>query len=128
MAGIDNLKPFSKDDNRASEAGKKSSKLGKKHINTWVQELLHDDEFEAWISDPRQGVREFKGAPITAIIKAQIIKAVNGDTKAYDSLVKSGWVQKQEIDQQISGQLDTSPANPEMVEAFTRFLKGDTKA
>lgn len=124
MAGIDNLVPFKPgyDERRGSKP------KGSKHINTWVQELLHDEEFEAWVSDPRTGIKEFKGAPITAIIKAQIIKAVNGDTKAYDSLVKSGWVQKQEIDQQISGQLDTSPANPEMVAKFTEFLKGDTKA
>lgn len=70
---------------------------GTKHINTVVQELLNDDEFNAMILEGLQ-VKEFKGAPIGAIVKAQIIKAINGDTKAYDSLVKSGWAQKSEVE------------------------------
>lgn len=72
---------------------------GYKHINTWVQEILHDENFEAWITDPKEGVIKFKGAPIKAIIKAQTIKAVHGDTKAYDSLVKSGFIMKTEQEQ-----------------------------
>lgn len=75
---------------------------GTKHINTWVQEMLEDEDFEAWINDPKEGVIKFKGAPIKAIIKAQVIKAVNGDTKAYDSLHKSGYSQK--IEQENSGE------------------------
>lgn len=75
---------------------------GTKHINTWVQEMLEDPDFEAWVSDPKEGVKKFEGAPIKAIIKAQIIKAVNGDTKAYDSLHKSGYSQK--IEQENSGE------------------------
>lgn len=81
---------------------------GTKHINTWVQELMEDEEFEAWISDPRKGVVEFKGAPIKAIIKAQMVKAINGDTKAYDSLVRSGWVQKQEVMGRDGGAIEAS--------------------
>lgn len=109
---------------KPGESGNPAGKpKGSKHINTWVQELLHDEEFEAWINDARTGVKEFKGAPITAIIKAQIIKAVNGDTKAYDSLVKSGWVQKQEIDQSISGSLDTGIQDPQLAKDFAEYLK-----
>lgn len=77
-------------------------KPGYKHINTWVQEMLEDPDFEAWVSDPKEGIKKFEGAPIKAIIKAQIIKAVNGDTKAYDSLHKSGYSQK--IEQENSGE------------------------
>lgn len=109
---------------KPGESGNPAGKpKGTKHINTWVQELLHDDEFQAWISDARTGVKEYKGAPIKAIIKAQIIKAVNGDTKAYDSLVKSGWVQKQEIDQNISGSLDTGIQDPQLAADFATYLK-----
>lgn len=119
MANEQNLKPFPK-----GVSGNPNGKpKGTKHINTWVQQLLHDEEFEAWINDPRTGVKEFKGAPIKAIIKAQIIKAVNGDTKAYDSLVKSGWVQKQEIDQNISGEINTGQMDSELAKQFSDFLK-----
>jgi hypothetical protein len=70
---------------------------GFKHINTWVQELLHDETFEAMIQEG-YSVTEYKGAPLPAIIRAQIKKAVAGDTKAYDSLIKSGWAAKSETD------------------------------
>jgi len=71
---------------------------GFKHINTVVQELMNDPDFTAWIADPRTGFKEFKGAPIKAIVQAQMNKAIAGDTKAYDSLIKSGWSQKIETD------------------------------
>lgn len=77
-------------------------KPGYKHINTIVQELLNDPNFEAWIQDAREGVKQYKGAPIKAIVKAQMIKALNGDTKAYDSLIKSGYVQK--VEQENTGE------------------------
>lgn len=70
-------------------------KPGYKHINTWVQELMVDEEFEAMIQEGYT-YKEFKGAPIKAVIKAQIKKAVAGDTRAYDALVRSGWAQKVE--------------------------------
>lgn len=73
---------------------------GSKHINTWIQELLEDEEFETQIQEGYRIV-EYKGAPIKAIIKAQMIKAVNGDTKAFDSLAKYGWSQKTETDLNI---------------------------
>jgi len=82
----------------------KGPKPGYKHINTVVQELMNDPEFTAWIADPRSGYKEFKGAPIKAIIKAQMNKAIAGDTKAYDSLIKSGWSAKSEIDLTSGGE------------------------
>jgi hypothetical protein len=99
VAGIDNLTPFTPDDDRASKAGQKggSNKKGSKHINTWIQELLQDEDFAAKIRIGYE-IQDFKGAPIQAIIKAQMIKAVEGDTKAFDSLAKYGWSQKIETD------------------------------
>lgn len=123
MAGIDNLVPFKPgyDERRGSKP------KGSKHINTYIQELMVDPNFEARILDPKLGIKEYKGAPIHAVLQVVLTKAVNGDQKMIDMLFKYGWAQKQEIDQTISGQLDTSPANPEMVAKFTEFLKGDTK-
>lgn len=70
---------------------------GAKHINTWVQELMEDPEFTATIQEGMKIV-EFKGAPIKAIVKAQMVKALCGDTKAYDALVRSGWSQRSEVE------------------------------
>lgn len=70
---------------------------GSKHINVWIQELLEDEDFEATIQEGYKIV-EFKGAPIKAIVKAQMVKAMNGDTKAFDSLAKYGWAAKSEVD------------------------------
>lgn len=74
---------------------------GTKHLSTYIQELMEDEEFEATI---QQGLRivEYKGMPIKAIIMAQMTKAINGDTKAFDSLGKYGWSQK--IEQENTGE------------------------
>lgn len=101
MANDNNLKPW--DSNSAAIAGAKggAAKKGSKHISTWIQELMEDEEFEATI---QQGLKivEYKGAPIKAIIKAQMQKAINGDTKAFDSLGRYGWSQK--IENEHSGE------------------------
>src|ERR1700757_4566587 len=49
---------------------------GTKHINTWIQELAEDEEFEARLLDLKQGFIEYKGAPIKAIIKATLNDAL----------------------------------------------------
>ena len=71
---------------------------GTKHITTWIQELLSDEEFEADVLDSKKGIIEFKGAPVKAIILAQRHKAVNGDIKAAELLMRYGWSQKVESD------------------------------
>lgn len=96
------------------------------HLSTHIQNLLNDESFEANILDSKVGVIEYKGTPIKAIIMVALRKAAAGDTKWAEWLAKYGYGQKLEIDQNVSGQLDTSPANPEMVAKFTEFLKGDT--
>lgn len=70
---------------------------GTKHINTWVQELMEDEEFEAQIREGYE-IKTYKGAPVKAIVKAQIRKAIDGDTMAYKALVDSGWAKKTETD------------------------------
>jgi hypothetical protein len=71
---------------------------GTKHINTWIQELLQDEDFSAKVRIGFE-IQDFKGAPIQAIIKAQMLKAIEGDTKAFDSLAKYGWPAKSEVEQ-----------------------------
>jgi|SRR6185312_8744991 len=93
----DNLKPFTgRNDPRNGRKPK-----GSKHISTWIQELMEDEGFEAAIQQGDK-IIEYKGAPIKAIIKAQMQKAINGDTKAFDSLGRYGWSQK--IEQENTGE------------------------
>lgn len=68
-------------------------KKGSKHTATWINELLNDESFVATIQQGLQ-VKEYKGAPIKAIIGAQIRLAINGDTKATDVLFKYSVPQK----------------------------------
>lgn len=76
---------------------------GTKHINTWIQELLEDEDFEADLLDSKKGLVEFKGAPVKAIILAQRHKAVNGDQKAVELLFKYGWPSKTDTDVTTNG-------------------------
>ena len=68
---------------------------GSKHISTWIQELLNDEEFKGLVRDGMV-IKEYKGAPLKAMIQAQVRLAINGDTKAFEALAKHGW--KQEVD------------------------------
>lgn len=80
-------------------------KPGYKHLSTHIQELLNDEEFQAYIPDARSGFVEFKGAPMTAILKALAIKATQGDVKAFDALAKYGYGTKVEVEGDVKGEL-----------------------
>lgn len=130
MPGYRNIDPSvgQKTQFKKGQSGNPSGpKPGYKHINTWVQELLHDPEFEMQI---REGynVTNYKGAPLPAIIKAQIRKAIDGDTKAFDSLVKSGWAQKTETDVTSDGKPLNMGMTPEQAEQLLalRAKRGDS--
>lgn len=68
------------------------------HISTHIQRLMEDEAFEANILDAKTGIREYRGAPVQAIIQVAITKAVNGDDKAREWLAKYGWSQRIETD------------------------------
>lgn len=75
---------------------------GTKHINTWIQELAEDEEFTALLVDLKDGFKEFKGAPIKAIIKQTINEAIGSqDPKvrqaAREWIAKYGWPTKNEV-------------------------------
>lgn len=58
----------------------------------------------------------------------QIVKARKGDTKAYNSLIdRLEGKAMQKIEQEITGQLDTSPASSEEAKRYEDYLKGETK-
>jgi len=69
---------------------------GTRHISTWIQEMAEDEEFSTYLQDAREGFIEYKGAPLKAIIKTALIKAVAGDKDAREWLAKYGW--KKELD------------------------------
>jgi hypothetical protein len=83
---------------KPGESGNPDGKpKGTKHIKTWIQELLNDEEFETWLPDRRDGFKEYKGAPAKAIIQAGAIRAMMGDHKWADILFKHGWDARVEV-------------------------------
>lgn len=69
---------------------------GSIHISQHIQRLMDDENFEANILDPKIGIKAYKGTPINAILQVALVKAINGEIKAMDLLMKYGWTQKVE--------------------------------
>lgn len=72
-------------------------KPGFKHLSTHIQELLNDEKFETQIQRGDYKIEDWKGAPIKAILRALAVKAMHGDTKAFDALAKYGYGTKVEV-------------------------------
>ena len=75
------------------------NKKGNRHISTWIQEMLNDEEFETTLLDAKKGAIDFKGAPLKAIIKVATHRAIHDKDKGQqwaEWLAKHGW--KQELD------------------------------
>lgn len=92
MVNKQNLKPW-----KPGQSGNPYGKpVGTKNLSTVIKELLCDESF---IANIRQGyvIKEYKGAPIKALVQAQILLAVNGDQKAFELLAKYGYGTKIEI-------------------------------
>lgn len=87
---------------------------GAKSLSTHIKELLNDESFKAWVPDAREGVKLFEGAPIKAILQALAIRAMAGDTKAFDALAKYGYGTKIDL---------TSGDQP--LRALVEFVGGD---
>ncbi len=97
MANPQNLKPFTgaNDPRRANGPPK-----GSKHISTWIQQMLNDEDFEANILDSKLGVVEYKGAPLKAIIGVAVQKAIHdpaSGAKWAEWLAKYGWGSKVDV-------------------------------
>lgn len=94
MAGkVENLKSW-KPGQSGNPAGKPK---GTKHISTWIQEMMNDEEFEAMVLDSKNGYKDFKGAPLKAIIQVATRKALSGDKQWADWLANNGWKQQLDI-------------------------------
>lgn len=63
---------------------------GTVHISTHISNLLEDEDFTCRLRDGRV----FKGAPVKAIVTVAIIRALNGDLKAFELLVRAGYRDK----------------------------------
>lgn len=83
---------------RGVSGNPKGKPKGAIHLSTRIQRLLNDKRFKAKIEKDGK-VTEFRGAPIEAIIKAQILMALQGDHKAFDNLAKYGYGSKLEIEE-----------------------------
>ena len=81
---------FNKDN--AAEMGAKGgrNKKGSKHLSTYIQEALTDENFELKLKDGTI----MKEMPIKAIIKTAVAKSVSGDTRAMEWLAKHGYGEK----------------------------------
>lgn len=114
MPNPQNLKPFSKDDDRASKAGKKSSKRGIPHSKTRLIRLL---ELTENLTNPITG--EVEGFSVAEQLDLkQIIKARQGDTKAYNAILdRLEGKPNQTLDGKVSGDLNVS---------LVRFIGEDT--
>jgi len=63
---------------------------GTKHLSTYIQEALTDENFELKLKDGTI----MKEMPIKAIIKTAVAKSVSGDTRAMEWLAKHGYGEK----------------------------------
>jgi len=92
MANEQNLKPFKK----GYDVRRGSKPKGSKHVSTYIRELLEDVEITYTFNG--KNVTNF---PIEAIIKSAMIKAINGDLRATELLIKYGYgPAKEEVTQE----------------------------
>jgi hypothetical protein len=82
MANEQNLKPF----NKGYDVRRGSKPKGSKHVSTYIRELLEDIEI-----DYTYNGKNVRGTPLEAIIKATIIKGIQGDLKSVEMLLKYGY-------------------------------------
>lgn len=101
---------------------------GTKNLATHIQEMLSDEDFTTYLTDPKDGWREFKGAPVKAIVQTALVRAIQGDDKAREWLAKYGYGQKMTLANDVENPItDTVPVTPELTEKWLEFLKGQTK-
>lgn len=85
-----NLKPW-----KPGESGNpRGLPKGTVHLSTWIQNLMHDESFEAILQYNKTTAVKYKGAPIKAIIVVAMMRAVGGDERWADWLAKNGYGNK----------------------------------
>lgn len=89
MANEKNLKPW-----KPGQSGNPNGKpKGTKHLSTRIQNILQDESFEQKLSDGTV----LKGAPVEAILRVLIVRAAEGDLRAFDLLGKYGYGNKLDV-------------------------------
>jgi hypothetical protein len=89
MANQQNLKPW-----QSGQSGNPAGKpKGTKHLATWIQELMEDEDYIRKIASGRT----IKEAPIKAIVSTLMLKALEGDLRAFDLLAKYGYGIKHDV-------------------------------
>lgn len=115
MANPQNLKPFTgADDPRRANGPPK----GTKHISTWIQEMLNDEEFETTLLDSKKGITEYKGAPLKAIIGVAIHKSIHDKDKGN---IWAEWLAKHGY-----GTLQRLEINDPRKDLLERYMGGDS--
>lgn len=105
-------------------AGKPKGAL---HLTTHIQNMLNDEDFTTYLADARDGWKEFKGAPIKAIVQTAMIKAIQGDDKAREWLAKYGYGQKLEVEHSGGVQTNTRDlSQEELDERIKSYLERHT--
>lgn len=100
----------------------KGASKGSKHISTWIQDITNDPDFT--VDNFMGSGKQFKGAPMEAIIAVAISNAMQGDDKWGNWLAKYGWTQKIELEH--SGEINQA-YDPKTAEEFAAFMKSKTK-
>ena len=89
MANNKNLKPW-----KPGQSGNPSGKpRGTKHLSSWIKELMEDEQFNRRLIDGSI----VQGAPIKAVVQTVILKAIDGDLRAFDLLGRYGYGTKLEL-------------------------------
>lgn len=110
---------------KAGQSGNPNGAPKGKHISTWIQEMLNDEEFERLVPDKIEGYRLEKDAPIKAIIKTGILRAEAGDQRWADWIAKYGWGTKVTHASDPDNPINP-PADKTLVDDFIEALKDAT--
>lgn len=95
---------------------------GTKHLSTWIQELLNDEEFT--LENFMNNGKAYKGAPMAAILNVAMLQAMAGEVKWADLLFKYGYGAKNELT--ISGEVKHMVTNQAVADEFEDYLKRKT--
>lgn len=108
--------------NKGETANPNGMPKGTKHIATWIQEMLNDEDFETILLDSKKGALEYKGAPLKAIIKVAIHKAIHDKEKGN---VWAEWLAKHGYGTKLDVTSGGEPIQPVVVEII-RHAPEDT--
>ena len=79
---------------QAGQSGNPAGKpKGTKNLSSWIRDMLEDESFTQKLKNGKT----VKGAPVQAVVKTLIEKAIQGDMKAFDLLARYGYGTKVDV-------------------------------